>query len=116
MNNDKFMISKYIKEFIMSLDEYLLNYPKKYFELRNRLVNDSYELLELAYKANYTEKEYRKPIQTNAIMKINILDFYLEQSYKKKIISEKQALKLSNKLFSINKMLYKWINDEKCKN
>ena len=47
--NDKFTIAKYIKEFIMILDDYLINYPRKYFELRNRLVNDSYELLELVF-------------------------------------------------------------------
>ncbi|MBQ8473127.1 MAG: hypothetical protein IJ501_06455 [Bacilli bacterium] len=51
--NDKFKIARYIKGFIIILDDYLVNYPKKYFELRNRLVNDSYELLELVYLANY---------------------------------------------------------------
>lgn len=109
MNND-FKILKYIKEFIIMLDDYLLNYPKKYFELRNRLVNDSYELLELVYLANYTEKEKRKEVQIKILMKINIIDFYIEQSYKKKVISEKQSIKISNNLLIINKMIYKWID------
>ena len=112
--NDKFKIARYIKDFIIILDDYLVNYPKKYFELRNRLVNDSYELLELVYLANYMNGLERKNIQLKALMKINIIDFYIEESYKKRIISEKQSIKLSNNLLIINKMICKWINNEKC--
>ena len=112
--NDKFKIARYIKDFIIILDDYLVNYPKKYFELRNRLVNDSYELLELVYLANYMDNLDRKNIQIKSLMKINIIDFYIEESYKKRIISEKQSIKLSNNLLIINKMICKWVQDEKC--
>ena len=110
--NEKFTIAKYIKEFIMVVDNYLTNYPRKYYELRNRLVNDSYELLELVYTANYTSIDKRKDIQIKAVMKVNLIDFYIEQSFKNQLISEKQSIKLSNRLLSINKMLFKWIKDE----
>ena len=110
--NDKFKIARYIKDFIIILDDYLVNYPKKYFELRNRLVNDSYELLELVYLANYMNGLERKNIQLKALMKINIIDFYIEESFKKRIISEKQSIRLSKQLLSINKMLYKWFKNE----
>lgn len=112
--NDKFKIARYIKEFIMMLDNYLENYPKKYFELRNKLISDSYELLELVYLANYNEELERKKIQLKALMKINIIDFYIEESYKKRIISEKQSIRISKTLMEINKMMHKWVNDEKC--
>ena len=112
MNEEKFVVAKHIKEFIMMLDDYLINYPRKYYELRNRLVNDSYELLELVYIANYTEINERKNLQVKALVKVNLIDFYIEQSFKKKIISERQSIKLSNKLLGINKMLFKWIKDE----
>ena len=114
MNNDKFVIAKNIKEFIMILDDYLVNYPKRYYELRNKMMNDSYKLLELVYLANYKEVEDRKPIQLEALVRINLIDFYIEESYKRKIISDKQSISISNKLLTINKMLYKWIDDEKC--
>ena len=114
MNNDKFKIARYVKEFILGLEEITVNYPKRYFELKGRLVNESYNLLELIYLANYTEIKNRKPIQIKALMKINMLDFYLEESFKKKIISEGQSLKMCDKLLKINKMLFKWIDDEKC--
>ena len=113
MNNDnEFKIPRLIKDFILSLEEYLINYPKKEFELRNRLVYDSYNLLELVYEANYTDISKRKELQIKAMVKINILDFYLESSFKKKIISEKQCMKLSNKLLNINKMMFGWIKSE----
>lgn len=107
MNKNNFKISKYIKEFILKLDDYLINYPRREFELRNRLVNDSYELLELVYLANYSKLDERKSIQIKCMMKINIIDFYLEISFKKRIISERQLKKLSNDLLNINKMMYK---------
>ena len=110
--NDKFKIARYIKDFIIILDDYLVNYPKKYFELRNRLVNDSYELLELVYLANYMDNLDRKNIQIKSLMKINIIDFYIEESFKKRIISEKQSIRLSKQLLAINKMLYKWFDNE----
>jgi len=113
MSDDKFLINRYIKDLILVLDDYLLNYPKKYFELRNRLINDTYELLELIYLANYSNEIERKKYQLKALMKTDIIDFYFEESYKKKIISEKQCLKLSNKLGIIHKMIYKWLSSNK---
>ena len=76
------------------------------------LVNDSYELLEIIYTANYMEIEERKSLQVKGIMKVNLIDFYIEQSFKKRIISERQSIKLCNRLIGINKMLFKWIKDE----
>lgn len=114
MNNEKFIIAKNVKEFIMLLDDCLLYYPKKYFELRNRLVMDSYELLEQIYLANYTNFDERRPIKIRAMMKINILDFYIEESFQKRIISEKQSIRLSKKLLSISKLLRSWIDNDRC--
>ena len=100
---NEFLIVKNIKEFIVSLDNFLNNYPRKEYELRNRLVNTSYDLLELVYRSNY-KKDYLDRISSL----ISMLDFYLELSFKKKIINEKRVMNLSNKLLIINKMVYKW--------
>ena len=112
MNNNEFIIIKNIKEFIILLYNYLTCYPKRYFELRNRLIFDSYNLLELVYTANYTNIKERRPIQVKAIMKVNMIDFCLEQSFKGQVISQKQTKRLSSKLLIINKMLFKWIGNE----
>lgn len=101
---NEFLIVKNIKEFIVSLDNFLNNYPRKEYELRNRLVNTSYDLLELVYQSNY-----KKDFNFNIILsKISMLDFYLELSFKKKIINEKRVMNMSNRLLVIRKMIYKW--------
>ncbi len=116
MNEDKFKIIRSLKDFIILIDTIIINYLKKEYELRNRLVYDIYQVLEYIYEANYQDIKDRKNLQIKAIMKLNIIDFYIEYSYKKKIISEKQAYQLSSKLLNINKMIYKWMHYEKCKN
>lgn len=101
---NEFLIVKNIKEFIVSLDNFLSNYPRKEYELRNRLVNTSYDLLELVYQSNY-----KKNSNFNIILsKISMLNFYLELSFKKKIINEKRVMNMSNRLLVIRKMIYKW--------
>ena len=100
---NEFLIVKNIKEFIVSLDNFLNNYPRKEYELRNRLVNTSYDLLELVYRSNY-KKDYLDRISSL----ISMLDFYLELSFKKKIINEKRVMNMSNRLLVIRKMIYKW--------
>lgn len=99
----EFLIAKNIKDFINSLDDFIINFPRKEYELRNRLVNTSYDLLELVYLANYDK------VNINIILsKISMLDYYLELSYKKKIINEKRVYNMSSRLLVIRKMLYKW--------
>ena len=66
-------------------------------------MNTSYKLLELVFCSNY-KKDYLDKI----FSLISMLDFYLEISFKKKIINEKKLCNLSNKLLVINKMVYKW--------
>jgi len=108
--NERFLVIKNIKEFILSLDNIINNYPRREYELRNRIVNDSYNLLELVYKANNSSNKriYFESILAN----ISMLDFYLEVSFKKKIISEKVCSNKANKLLVINKMVYKWLSNE----
>ena len=41
-----------MKEFILALDEVLINYPKKEYILKDKIQLTSYEILELIFKAN----------------------------------------------------------------
>ena len=54
MREEKFKIINFIRELIINIDKNLDNFPKKDIELKNRLRNNSYDLLEIAYKANST--------------------------------------------------------------
>lgn len=109
MNN--FLIIKYMKNFIMSLDNIVINYPRKENVIKDRLFNDSLDILYLIYLANYSEE--RKNIQIKILSKISMLDFYLERSLKNKYISEKVCQKKCNELLTITKLVYGWIKSAK---
>lgn len=110
-SNDKFLIVKYTKQFILSLDEIVINYPNKEMVIKNRLYSDSLDILEYIYQANIEDNEEdKKKYQTQILSKISMLDFYLEKSYKKKYISEKLCQKKSNELLKLSKMVFQWRN------
>ena len=111
--NDKFLIVRYVKEFICGIDDFVINFPRKEFVIKDRIINDSLDILEMIYIVNYDKD--RKNMKYDILSKINMLDFYLERCYKNKIISEKLLRKKSNELKNISKLLMGWIrSDSKC--
>lgn len=110
---DKLLIVREIKSFIESLDEALINLPRREVVLKERFKKDSYDLLELVYMVN--QMELRHIYQRQCLTKISMLDYYLEVCFKKKYMSEKQVLKRSRKLLQMNKMMYGWIYESKSK-
>ena len=114
MNNDRFLIIKNIKSFIISLERVLVTIPKKDFLSRNLIYQEALLLLDNVIKANYeSNNNKKKEYQINALTKVNMLDFFIERAYKLKYISEKQASNKSRELLKINKMLYAWYQNEK---
>ena len=77
-NNDKFLIIKNIKNFILSLEKLLITFPKKDMFTKNMVYEDALEVLELVSKANYdTRVEIKKTYQIEALAKINKIDFQI---------------------------------------
>lgn len=114
LTEDKFIILKNIKKFIISLEPLLNTFPKKDYFSKDTIYKDSLDLLELIYKANYTnDLNLKKIYQIEALSKINKIDFFLERAYKLKYISEKQVLRKSEELLKINKMIYMWCKNDK---
>ena len=111
MNND-FMIVKEMKLFIKSLDNIVINYPRKELIIKNRLLNDSLDILELIYLANYhRDIKEKNNLQMKLLSKISMLDFYLERSYLNKYISEKVCINKCNHLSKITKMINGWVKN-----
>ncbi len=104
--NDRFLIVKRIKEFIFSIDNLIINLPRKEFIIKDRLLSDSFNVLELIYVANSNNS---KEIKISILSKISMIDFYLEYLYEKKIISKKICMKKSSELEEITRMVYGWI-------
>ena len=109
--NNKFLLANEIKNFILSLDSILINYPKKDIIIKKRIINTLFELLELVYLAN-NKTDDKENIKYECLSKISMIDFYFEYSYKKNYISLKNLNTYIFNLTKINKMLHGWINNE----
>lgn len=72
--NEKFLILKKTKEFILNLENILITFPKKDMISRIKMYDTSVDLLELIIKANHeNNKEIKHTYQIEAIAKISKL-------------------------------------------
>ena len=114
MKTEKFKVIQFIRELIILIDKNMDNFPKKDIELKNRMRMNSYDLLELAYEANSTQDiGDKKKLLNRIIAKIKIIDFLLNLSLDKKIITEKKYYKFGNKMDDITKYIIGWANSIK---
>ena len=110
MKTEKFRVIQFIRELIVASDKVLENYPKSELELKNRLRNNSYDLLELAYEANsVNDIDYKKELLFKVTSKIKVIDFLVNLSYDKKLINQKKYYNLGNKLNDIAKYANGWL-------
>lgn len=94
MRIEKFKVIQYIRELLIIIDKNMDNFPKKDIELKNRIRSNSYDLLEIVYEANTTQNiEYKKELLNRAVAKVKVIDFLLNLSFDKKIITEKRYYK-----------------------
>ncbi len=111
MKEEKFKVINYIRNLLVVIDNELDNFPKKDIEIKNRIRNNSYDLLEIVYYANnIQDKLQKKNMLDQAIAKIKILDFLINLCYDKKIINTKKYIKFGNKMDEIIKYLIGWKN------
>ena len=109
MQQEKFKVIGYIRNLINNVDKNLENFPKKDIEIKNRIRNSSYDLLELAYEANTTEDdEIKISIINKCIAKAKIIDFLVNLSYEKQIINNKLYIKFGESIDEIIKYLVGW--------
>lgn len=110
MKEERFKIIQYIRELIINIDNNLDNFPKRDIELKNRIRNISYDLLELAYEANTTaNKERRIELIYKIIAKLKLTDFLINICYDKQIINEKRYLKFGERIDDISKFTAGWL-------
>ena len=73
-------------------DDYLVYYPKKYYELVIRIKKEFLNLY----------KYIRLKDKTKLNVSICMLDLFLEISYEKRILSESKCIDLGSKLYLVN--------------
>lgn len=111
MKTEKFKVIQFIRELLIIIDKNMENFPKKDIELKNRIRNNTYDLLETAYEANSIEDvNIKNRLLNKMIAKIKIIDFLLNLTYDKQIITEKKYYKIGNKLDDIIKYITGWKN------
>ena len=88
MENEKFKVLNYIRKLLTYIDQNLDNFPKKDIELKNRIRNESYDLLYLSYKANTTDNIEKKiDLIESSVAKAKVVDFLINMCYDKQIIN-----------------------------
>lgn len=109
MKEEKFKIVQFIRELIINVEKELDNFPKKDIEIKNRIRENCYDLLEIAYEANVSGNiESKTRLIEKSLAKVKIIDFLLGLSYDKQLITHKKLIKLSLKLDDIIKYLSGW--------
>ena len=109
MENEKFKVLNYIRKLLTYIDQDLDNFPKKDIELKNRIRNESYDLLYLSYKANTTDNIEKKiDLIESSVAKAKVIDFLINMCYDKQIINSKRYLKFGEALDDIVKYLVGW--------
>lgn len=114
MKAEKFKVIQFVRELLILIDKEMDNFPKKEIELKNRIRSNSYDVLELLYEANNIQDvEEKKRLLNKALAKIKVVDFLLNISYEKHIITEKKYYKFGNKMDDITKYVIGWMNTMK---
>lgn len=106
---DRFLIASKFKKTIEYLEKMVSNYPHNEYILQNKIIDTSYTILELIYKANtYKDTLYMKEL----LVKIRMLEYFIKKSLDKKIINFKKYEIIGNHLLELNKMINTWILNE----
>ena len=112
MNHEKFKVLEYIRKLILLVEEELVNFPHKDIEIKNRIKQNSYDILELAYEANLKDAsklEEKKDIINKIIAKIKVIDFLINICSDKKIIATRKYLKFGRQLDDIMMYAAGWL-------
>lgn len=115
MNSDqKFKIITLIKDLITTIDNNLVNFPKKEIELKQEIKKRGYDLLFSVNEANITSNmNKRKDLIERAIALIKQLDFLINICADKQIINYKKYYKFGEKMNLIIRYLVAWLNATK---
>ena len=113
MKNEKFILLKKAKQFCLNIDNIVVNFPKKEYVIKEKILTDSLNILELIIFTNYDKQNSNRIESKQKILtKISMLDFYLEYLYTKKIINIKVFNKIANELNELSRLTYGWLKDE----
>ena len=106
---DKLILIKEYKLFINRYENIIININNRYKDIKSKLLNTMYEILELMYYSNILDKNKRINYQRKIISKIRMLDYYFYKLLKYKIISDIHYENISKNLVTILKLVFGWM-------
>lgn len=107
---EKLIIASTARKTIKYIENTVSNFPNEYYVLRNKIIDSCYSILEYIYRANvFQDIKDKKEI----IVKIRMLNYYLEESFNKDLISSKKYYNYGKYLLELDNMTRSWINIEK---
>ena len=106
---DKLILLKEYKLFINRYEKLVINLNNSYKDIKTRIINTMYNILEEIYYTNLLEINKRKNYQRKIIVNIKMLDYYFYKLYKDNIILEINYNKINNNLLTILKLVLGWI-------
>ena len=109
---DNLLIASNIKKMINYFDKIIINFPRNEYILKDKILKNSYEILELVYFTNELNPKDRIIYQKKIISKIKMIDYYFKIGLDKKYISCKKYVNVGNCLSNSIKSLYGWIKYE----
>lgn len=113
VNNKEFKIINKCKEFSNTLDNILENVPRKDMFYKDRLKNETLNLIKNIYYINgIDDKEKIKDVYSELCANIALIDYELERLYLKKYIVFKTLEKIAFLLIEINKMCKVWVTNK----
>ena len=106
---DKLILLKEYKLFINRYEKLVINLNNSYKDIKTRIINTMYNILESIYYTNLLEINKRKNYQRKIIVNIKMLDYYFYTLYKDNIILEINYNKINNNLLTILKLVLGWM-------
>ena len=97
--------------FIDNLDNLISNVPRREYYYKDKIIDNSYKLLEYIMRANNVDSiSVKQEGLTEIIVYSSLLNSYLNRFYFMKYISEKQLFKSINLLNEIHLMVNSWLS------
>lgn len=106
---DKLILLKEYKLFMDRYEGIIYNLDNSFKDIKTRIIDNMYDILENIYLCNMLELNKRKNYQRKIIVNIKMLDFYFYKLLKYKVISDIHYNKISKNLVTILKLTLGWM-------
>lgn len=106
---DKLILLKEYKLFMDRYEGIIYNLDNSFKDIKTRIINSMYDILENIYLCNMLEVNKRKNYQRKILVNIKMLDYYFYKLLKYKVISDKHYEKICRNLVTIIKLTLGWM-------